>query len=89
MTDTRLSPAKAAESCNRSDAHTNEKAGQTTDSFIGTPGVIRTHDLQYRKLALYPAELRVRIGVDNRFHKTMRGFSLVLLSLLPFSLPNG
>jgi hypothetical protein len=27
--------------------------------LIGTPGRIRTYDLQYRKLTLYPAELRV------------------------------
>lgn len=26
----------------------------------GTPDTIRTYDLQYRKLTLYPAELRVR-----------------------------
>gem|GEM_PF-2497207 len=30
-----------------------------TDSFTGTPDTIRTYDLQYRKLTLYPAELRV------------------------------
>jgi hypothetical protein len=38
---------------------TNKKVGIIADSFIGTPGAIRTHDLQYRKLTLYPAELRV------------------------------
>jgi|GEM_PF-3321803 hypothetical protein len=26
------------------------------------PGAIRTHDPQFRKLVLYPAELRVQIG---------------------------
>ena len=38
----------------------NKKAvHKRTDSLFGTPGAIRTHDLQYRKLTLYPAELRV------------------------------
>lgn len=40
---------------------TNEKAGQKTDSFIGTPGGIRTPDLRYRKPTLYPAKLRVHV----------------------------
>jgi hypothetical protein len=30
--------------------------------MLGTPGRIRTYDLQYRKLTLYPAELRVLGG---------------------------
>ena len=39
----------------------NKKAHQKMDTFIGAPGKIRTCDLQYRKLTLYPAELRVHI----------------------------
>jgi hypothetical protein len=29
--------------------------------FNGAPDTIRTYDLQFRKLSLYPAELRARI----------------------------
>ena len=32
-----------------------------TDSYIGTPGRIRTYDLWLRKPTLYPAELRVLV----------------------------
>ncbi len=42
-------------------ADKNEKTGPRTGSFIGAPGKIRTCDLQYRKLTLYPAELRVLV----------------------------
>jgi hypothetical protein len=34
--------------------------------FFGAPGKIRTYDLQYRKLTLYPAELRVHATKFSR-----------------------
>ena len=35
-------------------------------SYYGTADGIRTHDLQSRSLALYPAELQPQIGIKER-----------------------
>ena len=36
----------------------------------GTPGAIRTHDLQSRSLTLYPTELRAHIALQLNYDST-------------------
>lgn len=43
----------------RAEYNHRKKSRLNYSFFYGTPGTIRTYDLQYRKLTLYPAELRV------------------------------
>ena len=57
----RFSLLRAAQVCDsvQSDAGTN-RTGDNDSAFLNAPGEIRTHDLRFRKPALYPTELRAR-----------------------------
>ncbi len=44
----------------RTGTHPSIARGRSNEAYTGALGGIRTHDLQLRRLTLYPAELRAR-----------------------------
>jgi hypothetical protein len=52
------------------------KSLRTINDLFCAPGAIRTHDPQFRKLMLYPAELRVHVK-NEQLKKADRNYILV------------